>query len=70
MNRHSRRVLAKEPRFQVQLELKDGSTIPWGPTAPKDFCQQVCEGINRKLIEGRKSPLNATSAFIAQVQSL
>ncbi len=69
MNRHQSRVLKKEPRFQVFLELKDGSTTPHGPVAPKDFCERVCEGINRKLIQGLRSPLNVTSAFVQPVQS-
>ncbi len=70
MNRNTKRSLAKEPRYQVFLELTDGSTMNWGPTAPKDFCERVCEGINRNLIAGKKSPLNVTSAHIAPVQMM
>lgn len=60
-------MIEKNPRFQVFLELKDGSTMPHGPTAPKEFCQRVCEGINGKLIQGHRSPLNVTSAFVQPV---
>lgn len=69
MNRNERRTLKKEPRYQVVLELKDGTTMPHGPTAPKDFCQRVCEGINRALIDGKRSPLNVTGAHLASVAS-
>lgn len=66
-NRHQRRMLAKEPRFQVRLEHKDGRVEPYGPTAPKEFCERVCEGINRALIAGKQSPLNVTGAHIVRV---
>lgn len=56
-----------EPRFQVYLEMKDGSTLPCGPVAPKPWCDRVCETINRKLVLGFKSPLNFTAAYIGEV---
>lgn len=62
-------MVKKEPRYQAFLELKDGSTMPLGPVANKEFCQRVCEGINRKLIQGQRSPLNVTSAFVQPVHA-
>lgn len=61
------RQIQKQPRYQVVLELKDGTTMRHGPTAPLQFCQRVCEGINRSLIAGKRSPLNVTAASIAPV---
>lgn len=54
-------------RYQVYLEMKDGSTFPLGPVAPKDWCDRVCETINRKLVLGFKSPLGFTGACIGEV---
>lgn len=59
--------LKKEPRFRVVLEMKDGSTEPYGPIAPRNFCERVCEGINRALIAGKRSPNNITGAGIVPV---
>ena len=58
----------REKRFQVYLEMKNGSTFPLGPVAPKDWCDRVCETINRKLVLGFKSPLGFTHAYIGEVQ--
>jgi hypothetical protein len=69
MNRHQQRVLAKQPRYQVFLETKDGMEVPHGPTAPKEFCERVCEGINRAFLAGKRSPLNITGAHIVPVPS-
>lgn len=60
-------MIQKQPRFQVVLELKDGTTMPYGPVAEKRFCQRICEGINRGLVQGKRSPLNVTGAAITHV---
>lgn len=69
MNRHERRTLKKEPRFQVVLEVEGGQIMPYGPVAPKNFCERIAEGINRALIAGKRSPLNVTGAGIVSVQA-
>lgn len=60
----------KEDRFQVVLELKDGKTMPYGPTASAEFCQRVAEGINRRLVKGQRSPLEITGAGVVAVAIL
>lgn len=61
------RSLPKEPRYRVLLELKDGSVEPYGPSAPRDFCERICEGINRQLLAGKKSPNNVVGAILSPV---
>lgn len=59
----------REPRFQVYVEMKDGSTRPLGPVASKDWCERVCQEVNRKLVLGFKPPeyFNFTGACIGEI---
>lgn len=63
-------MIEKEPRYQVILELSGGKTMPLGPIAPRNFCEHVCEGINRNLIKGKRSPLNVKSASFAPITTI
>lgn len=69
MNRNEKRALKKEPRYRVLLELKDGEVMPYGPVAARDFCERICEMINKQILRGKSNPNNVTGAVLSPVLS-